>query len=299
MRPRSHRPAESGDVDLARPRALRLLGAVAAPTTLLAALLYFFGHQQAHHFYRYFGVEQTLLDLSTEYYLSRSVEGLYLPLAYGSAGVLLALWTYRLLRARLSDTAWRVLLEVAAPVAAVTGLTMVGGALAAAADPEPVTHLVGLPGLALAAGVLLVVSASRLRTAADRTGVRRSPAGATAEWVAVFALISLGLFWAVGDYSAAAGRSRAQHQEAVLPLLPEAALFSAEGLALPESVPRVECSDSAYQYRYDGLRLVVQSSGQLLLLPSDWTPGAEAFVLPRTDSTRLQFSSAPERSPRC
>jgi hypothetical protein len=285
MRPPPPRPTMRRHIALDSPqkqddrpqsRAIKLLGAVAAPTTLLAALLYFFGYQQAYHFYDHFGVHHSLLDLSTQYYLLRSVEGMYPPLSWLATATLVALWCYRLLRARLSDSAWRALLRALAPVAAVVGLALVGFALAAVFDPGAVQHLVGLPGVGLAAGVLLLISVPRLRNAARGP----SPAGAVAEWIAAFVLVSLGLFWAVGDYSGAAGRSRALDFQARLPALPEVTLFSADGLALPESVPRTPCTDSIYRYRYDGLRLVVQS-------------------VPRTDSTRLEFTTTPVRSPHC
>jgi hypothetical protein len=286
--------AGKGDAggDFGPVRAVRLLGSVIAPTTLLAALLYFFGQQQAHHFFNYFGVHHSLMGLTTEDYLLRSTDGVYAPLTAVATVTLLGLWAYRLLRARLSDAALRALLRVAVPTVALVGVALVGFALVAVLDPAPFRALVGLPGVSLAAGVLLLVSVSRLRAAAATQGTKpRRLVGAVAEWTATFVLVSLGLFWAVGDYSAAVGRDRAYVFMTLLPSLPNTVLYSAQGLALPPSVHRVQCSESIYKIRYDGLRLVVQSGGQLFLLPADWTPGAPAFVLPRTDALRMEFAN--------
>lgn len=49
-------------------------------------------------------------------------------------------------------------------------------------------------------------------------------------------------------------------------------------------------SDGAYRYRYDGLKLVFASGTQYLFLPSGWPgSGGIAFVVPRTNSLRLEF----------
>ena len=58
------RPSTSG-----RPQRTRILGAVVAPTTLLTALLFYFGWSRAYWFYIYFGVNSTLLDLTTRDYV--------------------------------------------------------------------------------------------------------------------------------------------------------------------------------------------------------------------------------------
>ena len=110
------------------------------------------------------------------------------------------------------------------------------------------------------------------------------------EWAAVFVLIAVGLFWAVGNYAGGVGRSRAVQIEHELAARPDATLFSEKRLALggvPE-MSRSTCTaddavkdDSAYRFRYDGLKLVFQSGGQYLFLPAGWThDDGPALVVP-------------------
>lgn len=116
-----------------------------------------------------------------------------------------------------------------------------------------------------------------------------------AEWGAAFVLISVGLFWAVGDYSSAVGTGRAHGVVAALPVTPDAVLYSAQSLGLrAPGVRQVPCGTpgAAYRFRYDGLKLVLAAGNQYLFLPSDWTPAdGVAIIIPRTDSIRLEFAT--------
>jgi len=82
------------------PQLMRLLSTVVAPTTLLTSLLFYFGWSHAYYFYDYFGVNSTLLGLTTRDYVQRAVDGLFIPMMVVAGVGLLALWTHSLLRAR-------------------------------------------------------------------------------------------------------------------------------------------------------------------------------------------------------
>ena len=115
----------------------------------------------------------------------------------------------------------------------------------------------------------------------------------------VFVLVGLSLFWAANDYSAAVGRSRARQFVAELPIYPSAVVYSERSLNLhAPGVREVRCQDreAAYRFRYDGLKLVLQSGDQYLFLPEAWTPThGVAILMPRNDAIRLEFipASAP------
>ena len=79
----------------------KIFGAVIAPTTLLSALLYYFGWAHAFYFFNYFGANSTVLRFSTTDYLMRSVDALFIPLAAGAIAVLLAIVLHGLLRIAL------------------------------------------------------------------------------------------------------------------------------------------------------------------------------------------------------
>src|SRR3954453_23501261 len=53
---------------------------VIAPVTLLSALAYYFGRQYVSARSSYFGIDATLLGFSTQDYLVRSADALFIPL---------------------------------------------------------------------------------------------------------------------------------------------------------------------------------------------------------------------------
>ena len=73
-------------------------------------------------------------------------------------------------------------------------------------------------------------------------------------------------------------------------------VFSAARLGLQgPGIREVACADpaAAYPFRYDGLKMVLQSGDQYLFLPAGWhrSTGA-AILIPRNDSLRLEFIPA-------
>lgn len=278
-----------------------MIGSVLAPTTVLTGLLLFFGRQHANWLFDYFGVPPSTMGLTAQDYLVRSADGLFQPLAVVMAATLAILWAYRFLRGRLPDPAWERLLRILIPVTIVLGLAGVSMAFAAVFFSGTFAGSYSVPGSSLALGVLSLVCASRLMAS---RAIRPMPgAMAVAEWVSAFVLISVGLFWAVADYSASVGIGRALEIEATLPLPPEAVLYSAKSLSLQtpgvrETVCRTP--DAAYRYRYTGLKLILQSGGQYFFLPTHWNRGdGSAVVLPRTDSLQLEFTGTADPDAPC
>jgi hypothetical protein len=78
--------------------------------------------------------------------------------------------------------------------------------------------------------------------------------------------------------------------------MPSVVVYSAQRLNLSgDGVRQTRCAqpDAAYKYRYDGLKLLLQSGGQYVFLPATWrTASGSAFVIPRTDSLLLEFGPA-------
>src|SRR5206468_3392300 len=135
-------------------------------------------------------------------------------------------------------------------------------------------------GLSLSIGVLLLAYAARLRrtlTARRRSGQlpRRVPIGLiVAKWGAVFIVFSVGLFWAVSSYAINAGETEARGLAADLSCENNVVLYSEKSLNLHASGVQ-EMPDpnpnTAYGFRYDGLKLVPQSGNMYLFLPANWT----------------------------
>jgi hypothetical protein len=63
----------------ALPRVLRIVGSVVAPTTLLTALMFYFGLLYAVAYYRYFGVNHTVLGLAVQDFLILSADAAVPP----------------------------------------------------------------------------------------------------------------------------------------------------------------------------------------------------------------------------
>ena len=86
---------------------LKVAGSILGPATVLTALMFYFGLLHAFWFFGTFGVDYSVFDLTTRDYLTRSADGLFVPLAAVAGAGLAVLWGYRLLSARLGGT-WQV-----------------------------------------------------------------------------------------------------------------------------------------------------------------------------------------------
>jgi hypothetical protein len=291
--------AAPGGQESASGRVLHLLGKLVAPAAALTALMYYFGLLHAYWFFKRFGVDYSVMGLTPQDYFLRSADGLFVPLMACGAVGLAGLWCWRLVPAMGADPVRALMTRLLPPVGSVVGLSLVLVALMALPQPAFLDEPLGVPGLALACGVVTLAAASRAGWA-RRAGGRPRPRSsgpsevAIAEWAAVFLLVSAGLFWAAGDYSAAVGTRRGNDVIAALPAWPDVVLYSEKSLnlALPEvHMQRCVDTEAAFVYRYDGLKLIVQSGSRLLLLPARWTDSTgTAIVIPYNDSVRLEFT---------
>lgn len=281
----------SGRGPSALPKVLKTAGALVVPSTMITALLFYFGWLHAYWFCYYFGVNSTVLGLSSEDYLMRSADGLFVPITVVAGFVLLIVWAFRLVEQRVPRASWvRRALAIAA---------LVAGALLSLAGILAVFGIISSLGvtvapLSLASGALLLMFASRtFRASGD---VVRSEWLAIAEWAGVFIVVSICAFWAAANYAASVGLGRGHQLYSELHTYPNAALYSEKSLNLVgPGVVETACPnpDSTYRYRYDGLKLVLQSGDQYFFLPQDWTPqDGAAIILPRSGSVRLEFSAA-------
>ncbi|WP_370616709.1 hypothetical protein [Mumia sp. Pv 4-285] len=265
-------------------RLTRILAQVVAPVTVLTGLLFFFGWSRATAMFGYFGLNPTVLGLSTTDYLLGAQDGLFVPVAFVALVALVGSWCALVVPGPFRWLLTRRWLPTAAIVTGVLLLT--NGLLGLFGSPA--LDGVAVAPLCLIGGVLVLVFVVRGRAPRRTRAQRRARA---VELVAVFVVVALGLFWATADYSAAVGRERARQIVDGLGTSPSAVLFSAQSLGIPpESVPVTTCTatDSAYRYRYDGLFLLLEAGDQYVFLPVTWTrDSGSAFLVPRTDAVRL------------
>jgi hypothetical protein len=302
--------AEAGEPTSGLAHLTRILGTIVAPTTLLTSVLFYFGWMHAFWFFDYLGVNSTVLGLTTEDYLIRAVDGLWVPMTVVACAALVVVWGHEVLRARLAAGASPRLLRVLPAAMAGVGLVLaVAGLWSVFADDdtrlEP--YLAGTASpVSLALGVLLLAYAVHLRralTAGKPAGrAARPPWAAVAEWAAVFVLVGLSLFWAATNYSYAVGITRARQHVRELAVQPGVVVYSQQSLSLAApGVSELRCRDpeASYRFRYDGLTLLLQSGDQYVFLPATWSrTDAVAILLPRNDSVRLEFSPRLARGPR-
>jgi hypothetical protein len=274
------------EVTGALPQVFTIIGSVVAPTTLLTALLLYFGRLHAQGLFRYLRVPSTVLDLTPEDYLVRSADGLFVPLTVAAALVAVTCWGHRLLVGVTSDSRRAGVTRVLAPTAAVVGTASVCFAVIAMIVRD--TAFPDFPevgGLSLAIGVLLLAYAVRLiriLAIARRPGLRsRTSSGVVAEWTAIFLLVGVGVFWAVNGYAIGVGTGRGQQIASELGDAPDVVLYSEKSLSLDlPGVREVPCDDAeaAYGFRYEGLKFVLQSGDQYLFLPA----GGATRTVPRS-----------------
>lgn len=276
---------------------LKAAASVVAPLTVITALMYYFGLIHAYHFFGSFGVDYSLFDLSTQDYVIRSADGLFVPFTVIAAGILVVAWIYQLLLPDIRRVQIPRLARVMVPLLAVTGTALVSLAAVGVVDTLRFFRHPWIPGVALVAGVLAMQASTRTQHwLRDRnvTATRPPRVWAIVEWTAVVLLVGTGLFWAVGDWSATVGQERGRQVEEDLPTWPNATLYSERPLSiLVPGVTETACaaSNAAFGYRYDGLHLILQEGGQLLFLPDGYLRATgTAIVIPRSDSLRLDFT---------
>jgi uncharacterized membrane protein YidH (DUF202 family) len=278
---------------------IETIGSVVAPTTLIGALLYYFGWARTNALYASFGVDASALGFSIQDYVLRSTDATYVPLGALGILILLALWAHVTIRSWTMGRRRRWGGEVIAPAAIAIGLVAFLRGILGVVHPLWDDFLV--TPLCLAAGVALLGYGAHLRRRlrTPKAGEYRptDPSWfAPAHITLVVLLVVLSLFWATEVYAQAFGRGRAQQIAAAVTSRPAVTVYSSSRLHIDS--PVVEEHDlgrsyAPHRFRYTGLRLLIRSGGKYFLLPSDWSPpNSVTVVLPDTDAVRLEFRPA-------
>jgi hypothetical protein len=245
-------------------RLWRVAGLVISQTALLTALLFYFGWARTRATFGYFGIDVSLLGFSTSDYLLRSVNAAFRPLLVVGLAALVAAALHQ---------RWRGVIQRAATPLGIVGVVLVAIGLSGLVWTDWGSELGAWLPVCLAAGFGLL--AYRVTLVSRRPG---------AELVLLSGLAVLGVFWAVSLYAEQVGRDRATAFARSLAAREELVLYSKERLAIQGpgiNVTELRFADSAYRFRYAGLRLLLHSDGRYLVLPAGWTHGgAAAFLIP-------------------
>ncbi|WP_329102871.1 hypothetical protein OG792_25120 [Micromonospora sp. NBC_01699] len=291
-----------------------------APVTVLTSLLLYFGYAGTRARMQYFGVYLDLANLSNLDLALYGLEVLFFPAAMifmalflGAAAHGVITW---LLSAPERDT---LSLSIAALMATV-GVLGVGRALVGLLSANVSrAEFPGTTPLTMAFGPALVAYGAWIGWRVSR----RQPAGRPSrilrllDWfggvparqirrvalTGVGGLLVAGLFWAANNFAWAYGAGRAYDDALNLPDRPQVWVDTRERLidpppgvtetllpGAPASPAAVDIPDRpAFQYRYGGLRLLLEADGRLYLVPGEWTEQGRTIVLPHDTDVRLQL----------
>lgn len=273
--------------------AVTLLASIVAPVTVIGALLFYFGWSRSNAQASYFGIDSDVLGRSNQQYALRSIGSIFWPLVFILAGILVAMLTHALARSWAANERESRLTPTGAIIGAVGVALLVFGATAVRWRPLVGTGLVLTPTL-FAAGAALTAYGAFLVANRGADGLPPIPRSALA---VVLGVIVVFVFWAVGDYAAQHGRDLAKQMASNLWDRPSVTIYSPQRLYLEGRGIRerqLGGANSAYHYRYSGLKLLARAGDHYFLLPRCWThERGVTIVLPASDT--LRFDLAPGR----
>jgi hypothetical protein len=279
------RGGRRGDRDPAVQHWAPVLATYLAPTTLVVALLYYFGYVRSAALYAYFGLDIAALGLSRQDYLLRAVDALYVPLGVVLLVVLAGFWSHWFLNrklARQSQSPWirplsygLVILGVVIFLMGIVGIVV------------PRLSWPLLTPLSIGVGVVFAgfgISQIFILRGSDPEG---RPFKVSVGLLS--GIVILSLFWAVNEYAQAYGKGRAETLMSERPTV----IIDTKDRLFAEAPGTSETAlekNGTYRFRYRGYRLLAQSNNTVFLIPERWTPDQGAILaLPNNDSIRLQF----------
>jgi hypothetical protein len=275
---------------------LETIGFVIAPTTFLTGLLFYFGRVYTTARLSYFGMDPSVAELSTQEYLLRSVQPMFVPLGVMAVIGLVLVWTHSMLVSWMQAGQHSRILT-ALPV----GLGISGIALVAIG----VAGLLGYPlfgidllitPVSLTFGTVGLSYAVYLRRRLHGGSSFQPRWASLASMMLVSVLVIVNVFWAMGEWALGLGRGRAQELAAQLAYrAPGVVVYSKQPLSIDPATgvtsERVEGNGSPYKVRYRRLRLFLHSNDRYFLVPTDWSPSTGVvIVLPDSDATRIELT---------
>jgi hypothetical protein len=278
-------PAESGDRSDLLGRVATVLGNVA----VLTALLVYFGWVRSEVQARTLGIDESILGMSTQEYLLRSVRPvLILLIVVATAGLLWVLfdhWLTNRLRRRGSDD--RLYTWIARLMPAAIIVLPVAGWFAQ--YPWPALAYIAFP-LMCAAGLLLALYALRLRAALPG-GLPLGARHGNVLRACVAALVGVALFVTASNYATVEGTELARSFDRQLPALPRVVVHSVNPLNI--DAPGVEATQLdgtvGFAYRYSGLRLLERAGGRYFFVSDGWTPEYGVVVVLKDDEPGIRY----------
>ncbi|WP_420077041.1 hypothetical protein ACOAKG_29335 [Streptomyces sp. JL3001] len=267
------------------------MGAVGSLVTLLTAVLFYLGWASSDAESRALGLQDSLFHLSTSDYLLRSVQALFLPAWLITGAALAAAGLHRWATREPSRT------ELVSQRLRFAWLPPLALLLFYRLQPElfdlviPLAAIIGFLLTTYARTRPLAAAASETTGISDVEKRHRQRL-----WVLTLMVSVLLLFWAVYAYAGVVGRGRAaETARTVATDLPAVVVFSEEDLMIRGGGScyfRVQDKDSAYGFRYSGLRLFHIAGDRVYVVPVHWRPyEGTLWVLEKSDTLRVEYIS--------
>jgi hypothetical protein len=268
--------------------ALRLVATIGSPIAIVTALLFYFGWVRASSQAAQLGYDTAILDWSVQDYILRSILVLFIPLMALLALALLLIWVHRRLVLPMVESPRPG--RVAAWLPHGLRASWVLWALVAVVVLRFSTPA---SGVVIPLIVTLALLCAMYGDLLDRrlTGKARTSSAAR---ILILVLLAFSVFWDTERLARGMGEGYAAQITANPRRLLAVTVYSPKKLEI--HVPGVEerklgDPDSAYRYRYDGLRLVQRSGDRFLLMSEQWDARTSRIIVLRdTDAIRMEFS---------
>ena len=291
--PDTDRPAESPPASSVG-NALRLVATIGSPIAIVTALLFYFGWVRASVQARQLGYDTAILDWSTQDYILRSILVLFVPLMALLLFTLLLIWLHQHLVLPMVESPRLGKLSTWLPRGLrASWILWASGAIALSIFAPR------LSGAAIPLSVTLALLCAMYGDMLERRITGRTRTLSTAK-VLILVLLAFSAFWDVERLARVAGEGYAAQITANPRRLLAVTVYSSKSLEIDaHGVVETKLGDdeSAYRYRYDGLRLVQRSGDRYLLMSELWNPQASRIIVLRdTDTIRMEFRADPVNS---
>jgi hypothetical protein len=268
-------------------RSVRGIATFVAPTSLITALLVYFGWVWTDALSRYLGLDESLFPFSTRDYVLRSLSPAFAPLITLLLATLVAQWAHGALVRRIDRGLSTGFIPGLAATAALLLLISVCTVLVRDDGGNnlftPLGFLVGIALLAYAASL----AAARRRHASKGHVVTST--GPPTRLVVVLLLLAIALFWEVSIYADYRGNRAGEDLIRGLSCRPDAVIYSDQRLRVGVAEEVLGEAGTPDAFRYAGLKLLLHSGGRYFLLPVDWAADPRTIVLPDSSAQRLEF----------
>jgi hypothetical protein len=273
--------------------ALTAVGAVASQVALLTALLYYVGWARAHATYEKFGLDPGLVGYGTEDYVLRSINEAFPPLVIATFAGLALLAIHRALiqpRVERGHGSIGRLITIGLVLGVVLALIVCVRLAAFEVIRFPSGFM--LPAT-LIASVFSLMYFGYLRSLYRGYGLLDDTYARICA-IAFLGLSFLGVLWLLAELADDAGERRADTIVRELAGDPAITVYSSSPLAIAGpgiAVKRIGADGERYRYAYTGLRLFESGNGKIILLPSAYARGDNAYVLRDDESIRIDISA--------